>query len=431
MPSQLTPFFTFPLLDVQHHHKLQVKFVLNVNAITAIEPLCSTVDSDFNLSRIGLVKFKPIDDYFGNWFAASTDRLTTVAQALYIGFMAEPTLPNIQICWYNFFHYTGARVIKKVWYQLPEHQQKEDILNRLVNRAEQIEKKYPSQQILKNFDSSYHLDLLSGIQGWTYTWVRNNLSSYLRDSNTIPFYGISDLAVVNASSIILIRTILGSSNLSSGINDVLLCKIFKQFLSRQSMPVAQLNHENSDDHWKLIIQEYQTQINHQLPLTAAQVRQRVEKIGGIIRQYEYSHHPEFSVISYRSILESDEHLEPIDRLENNALDQPVNDIERSEWLKAHHQLCDLVDEEIAKLTELDRQIFNYRYINNLTQTKIANLVDRDQTVVSKRFKKINLNLLKSIHQQLSSATELTPEINPQAIAAITTFLKKYFDRGSP
>ena len=427
MPSQLFGVFAFPAIDRLGY--LRVSWVSDPKAVRAIIETCLVIDPNFSLADIPLTNLNRVDNYFSNWLEASDQRLETVADLLYAGFIAEDFPPDVQVSWQNLFRYMGANVIRDLWTKFPQERQTDDVLYRLISAVEQFGNRYASQKVLASFDLNYNQNLLSGIQAWIYRYIKNNLSAYIRDRKIIQFQGISDLAIVKNSSTVSMRSVLGNYRSSLEINDILLCQIFQQFISMSAdIYVADLNQEDSDQYWEEINQEYRSQTNSKIQLTAAQLRSRVQNIGRLIRNYTYSHHPESLVSSYPPSSEKDEQIDPIDIIANRPINRPDTKLEWNEWTEYHARLNPIVDNFTSGLDLLNQQIFQLYYSKGLNQVEIARLIDKDQSLISRRLKSNHKILLAAIHQELISASEIAPEINDVSIAAISRFLRVYFQQ---
>ena len=319
--------------------------------------------------------------------------------------------------WLNFIHYMSEKLIANLWNRLPEYKRVEETFDLL--RSTPL---VAPPELFKGFNPEYDRDLLTGIERWTYRFLRNSIFSQIRKREQ--FFGLSDLGVVSKSTKLSIRKSLSSRVFSHGeglsnhnlknrqIVDLLLVDIYKNYLKRSQVRTDKLAVRD----WELIELEVQSQwSNLELdlpPPSIAIIQAELKSIGSCIR--------EAVSVSTRSL---DATIVPPKGIERKNIDRAGE----SDWCNVYAQLFTIIKQTILTLEPRNVEILEFRYRDGLIQSAIGLKIGKDQTIVSRRLLAIEKIFLRVIHRQLSHPDDLEiTKIDRTAIRAMKQALRAFY-----
>ncbi|PSB57648.1 sigma-70 family RNA polymerase sigma factor [Chamaesiphon polymorphus] len=395
--NPLSIFYSVPRWELDSSGYIRISWQCDSDAIPAISRA-----GNFQLSGISLANLEQVNTYIDRLLIADRQLTTVVVTNLYRIALAQQNLVRNN-CWFNFIRAMTVKAALHTWQKVPTVKQNEELFERLVTPSLSI------RQLLTSFKPEYHPDLLVGLQAWTYNAVRYNSFAYLR-ANGDPYFGLSNLGVVSRSSGSKTRAALMGNITTDRLNaELSMCKIFKNYLGRSRIRVDRLTLEN----WQDILAEARSL---GIDISIEELRTRLDRVGNLIRTdanptiERYDDPNAFIAIEYR--VDTPE-LE-IDTVNANFI----------EIFKA-------IERFISDLPAESQQIVTLRHQQNLKQGKIAKIIAKDQSKVSRKLGEIYLELLDFIHTQIPHPTDGRAQKNSQAIVAVKHLLDKYFRQVQP
>lgn len=419
--SRLTPFYAV---------YIQQQWRLNAKSLTHIAQICSSYSTEQPID----LRLATVDRYVHEQIALNQDLTNLVVTELYQNFSIVDGLvqsgvsacasgrltPKVEVAfpaknhnrqiWINFIHYMSEKLITNTWNRLPEYKRVESTLD-LLRTATLV----APEKLFEGFDRAFDRDLLNGIERWTYRFLRNSVSSQIRAKDQ--FFGLSSLGVISKSTKLSIRKALASQTFNNveglsdynlkdrSIVDTLLVDIYKSYLSRTQIRTDRLAAQD----WQQIELEVQKQwSNLELdlpPPSIDKIQVELKLIGGCVRGAES--------ISFQSI---------------DAGNMPSAIVaQRSGYYQAYSQLFEILNQTIATLDPLDLRLLELRYRDGLTQLEISLIIERDQSIVSKKITHIEKIILKSIHQKLRIDLDPPVKIDRTSIRAMKDALKDFYN----
>jgi hypothetical protein len=308
----------------------------------------------------------------------------------------------------------SEKLIAHTWNRLPEYKRVEETLD-LLRTATLVE----PAKLFDGFDPLFDRDLLNGIERWTYRFLRNSIFSQIRAQEQ--FFGLSSLGVVSKSTKLSIRKVLSSHSFNKleglcnynlkdrSIVDLLLVDIYKSYLKRMQIRTDKLVVKD----WQQIELEVQKQwSNLELdlpPPSISEIQAELKIIGSYVRKA--------TSISIQSI--------------DAGNIPPANIAQRSSYSQAYNQLLTIVGETIVTLDPREIRLLEFYYRDGLTQAEISLIIERDQTVISKKLTHLERVILKNIHKHLCLDDVETPvKIDRTSIRAMKDALKDFYSESA-
>jgi hypothetical protein len=395
--NPLSIFYSVPRWELDSSGYIRISWQCDSDAIPAISRA-----GNFPLSGISPANLEEVNNYIDRLVIADRQLTPVVVANLYRIALAQQNLVRNN-CWFNFIRAMTVRAALHTWQRVPKVKQNEELFERLVTPSLSI------RQLLTSFNPHYHPDLLTGLQAWTYQAVTYNSFAYLR-ANGDPYFGLSNLGVVSRSSYLKARAALLGNITSDRLNaEISMCKIFKNYLSRLRIRVDRLTSEN----WQAILAEVRSL---GIEISLEELRARIDRVGSLIRAdasptiERYDDPNAFIAIEYR-------------------VDSPVLEIDTID--ATFMAIFKAIDRFISDLPAESQQIMILRHQQNLKQGKIAKIIGKDQSKVSRKSGEIYLELLDFIHTQIPHPTDGRAQKNSEAIVAVKHLLDKYFRRCQP
>ncbi len=395
--NPLSIFYSVPRWELNSSGYIRISWQCDSDALPAISQA-----GNFQLSGISLANLEEVNNYIDRLVIADRQLTPVVVANLYRIALAQQNLVRNN-CWFNFIKAMTVRAALHTWQGVPKVKQSEELFERLVTPSLSI------RQLLTSFNPQYHPDLLMGLQAWTYRAVTYNSFAYLR-ANGDPYFGLSNLGVVSRSSYLKARAALLGNITTDRLNaELSMCKIFKNYLSRSCIRVNRLTSEN----WQVILAEVRSL---GIEISVEELRTRIDRVGNLIRAdaspkiERYDDPNTFITIEYRP-------------------DTPGLDIDTLD--AAFIQIFKAIERFISNLPVESQQIVILRHQHNFKQGKIAKVIAKDQSKVSRKLGEVYLELLDFIHTQIPHPTDGKAQKNSQAIVAVKHLLDKYFRQCQP
>jgi RNA polymerase sigma factor (sigma-70 family) len=405
--SPLTPFYA-----VASENTWQV----NQESIKYLNRICQIYAPEFNIPTT--LDLAIVDRYVNEHLSPSLINL--IVTKLYQTFLVRQSIANNSIhrIWVNFIHYINStRLVPRLWNQLPAYKRTNEKLELFQNAA-----LLSPIKLFTNFNPEYdNLNLLNGIERWTYRSLRNFIYGQIRDRGE-PLFGLTNTGVVAKLSLSYLRD-TRSSYVSKErvILDTFLVQIFKNYLKRSRIRTNQLKlndweeiHREVDRQWHNLKLDFP-------PPSIEKIKQDLDIIGDCVRK--------------------DSEMQQIDSLDrglNNDSNQTLGetilakpedniDLEDKESVrKGCKQLRPVMAAAITKLDAIDSQILDLLYRQGLKQEEIGKKIGEDQPTVSKMLRKIYKHLLTAIHQQIDNPNNSAKKIDRISIAAMKQALKIFY-----
>jgi hypothetical protein len=390
--NPLSIFYSVPRWELNSSGYIRISWQCDSDALPAISRA-----GNFPLTGISLANLEEVNTYIDRLVIADRQLTTVVVANLYRIALAQQNLVRNN-CWFNFIRAMTVRAALHTWQRVPKIKQNEELFERLVTPSLSI------RQLVTSFNPHYHPDLLMGLQAWTYRAVTYNAFAYLR-ANGDPYFGLSNLGVVSRSSCLKARAALLGNTTTDRLNtDLSMCKIFKNYLGRSRIRVDRL----TSDNWQEILVKVRSL---GIEIGVEELRARIDRVGSLIRAdasptiERYDDPNAFIAIEYRT-------------------DPPALEIDTVDatFLK----IFKAIEQFIGDLPAESQQIVTLRHQQNLKQGKIAKVIGKDQSKVSRKLGEIYLELLDFIHTQIPHPTDGRAQKNSQAIVAVKHLLDKYF-----
>jgi hypothetical protein len=418
--NPLSIFYSVPRWELSPAGYIQISWRSDPDALREIARA-----GKFEITGVSLVNLPEINTYIDRLLVADSQLATVVVAELYRLAAAESN-PIGHNCWFNFLTAMTFRAALNTWRSVPKPQQSEELFEQLVTPV------LSTQQLFDRFDPGYHVDLLVGLQAWTYRVVAYNSFAYLR-RNGNPYFGLSNFGIISRSSWRVIQTALHSNIIPEQIEaDTSICKIFKTYLERSRIRVNRLEPQ----HWQEILAEIKLK---SLELTIDELRGRIDRIGGLVRAQaspiieQYDERYSFTAIDEQDSLNLElkvvnETLLQIFALLDRFMDDLSTEDRKIIQLRHHQKLN---QNDIAESIAKDR--FSRGEIPptpvdwcELSQVDIKNLIKKYQPYVCRRLANIYLNILEYIHAKISHPNDRKIEKNSLAIDATKQLLVQYF-----
>ncbi|AFY91476.1 hypothetical protein [Chamaesiphon minutus] len=395
--NPLSIFYSVPRWELNSSGYIRISWQCDTDALPAI---CRA--GNFQLCGVSLANLEEVNSCIDRLLIADRQLTTVVVANLYRIALAQQNLVRNN-CWFNFIRAMTVKAALHTWQKVPKVKQNEELFERLVTPSLSI------RQLVTSFKPEYHPDLLVGLQAWTYNAVRYNSFAYLR-ANGDPYFGLSNLGVVSRSSCLKARAALLGNITTNYLNaELSMCKIFKNYLGRSCIRVDRLTLEN----WQEILVKVRSL---GIEISVEELRTRLDRVGNLIRAdasptiERYDDPNAFIAIEYRT-------------------DPPALEIDTVDatFLK----IFKAIERFISDLPAESQQIVTLRHQQSLKQGKIAKLIAKDQSKVSRKLGEIYLELLDFIHTQIPHPIDGRAQKNSQAIVAVKHLLDKYFHQCQP
>jgi DNA-binding MarR family transcriptional regulator len=388
---------------------IQNQWRLNPENLTQIAQICSS----YLLEQPIDLYPATVDRYLHEQVALKPDLTNLVVTELYQKFSIDR---NHRI-WVNFIHYMSEKLISNMWNRLPEYKRVEETLE-LFRNATLVE----PEKIFKNFNPVYDRDLLNGIERWTYRFLRNSISSQIRERDQ--FFGLSSLGVVSKSTKLSIRNALSLqiSNHLEGLSDYnlkdrsiidpFLVDVYKDYLKRTQIRTNNLAAKDWEE-INIEIEKKWSELDLDLPPPSIEkIQAELKIVGSYVRKAASISIDSFDVITI-----------PL----NGNDPKNINREDESVWCKAYEQLFETVKQTIFTLEPSDVEILELRYRDGLIQSEISLKIGRDQTIVSRKISSIEKMMLKNIYKQIRHPDDETViKIDRTAIQAMKEALRIFY-----
>lgn len=378
---------------------------------------------DLDLNGLCRSNLYAVNDYFDRQIKLDPQLVTAIVDRLYQAALA-PAPPRFnRNCWYNFIAAMTAKAACHIWQKIPPSKQSQELFHRLITPTLSV------QTLLAGFNPQHQLNLLVGLQAWTYKVVKYNTYADIR-ANGDPYFGLSNLGIVARSSCKSMRMAMAGNIASTHIElYITICKVFKNYLGRSKVSAnkVELNH------WQAILAELQSM---QIEISIDELRGWIDRVGNLVRADSTPIVDSYDDITRPSGIGSLA-TSPI-----NSIDSIVDEPEPSLG-----ELLEIVDLFVNSLNPSAQQIVFLRHARKLKQREIGEYIAREKVVINweqltqseidklihthgsaacKQLQKVYSNLLDRVYAEIQHPNDLQGDKNSLAIDAAKQLLEQYY-----